>query len=182
MRSVALRRAVFFWHDMSLVASCKGGPCGAGWCFWVHDWFSHGFFCLKKATSWIIRKWKYWPRNDRISACFLLNIPWFGTEWYLLVSKRECCAKSHNRFPSPHQGTPSIKSMDCLCNTVAQFPTVNIKNEMFWGPSPVTVRKTYTILNTILQEGVLVYKPPLSTFHCFFLCFGQDPRDVSCYF
>ena len=112
-RSVALRRAVCFRHDMCLVARLPGWALWAGWWFWVHDWC--GICVWKKATSWIIRKWKYWLKNDPKSM-FSFECPMI---WYRMipVSKRECCATSRYRFPSPHQGTPSIKSM-IVCVTL----------------------------------------------------------------
>lgn len=175
MRSVALRRAVFF-STCPWLQGCQGGPCGQGGVFlgtWlVQPWI---FLFEKETTSWIIRK--NIDRGMTSKACFLLNVPWFGTEWYLLVSKRECCAKSH--YISLSQ-SPSRDSFHQKYGSFVQHRSPSPNSEyQKWdvlGPKPSNSEK-----DTILQEGALVYKPSLATFHCFFLCLGQDPRDVSCF-
>ena len=178
MRSVALRRAVFFltWHVPGCKAARVFHPVGRV-VFFLGTWLVQPWIFLfeKETTSWIIRKWKSWPRND-LKSMFSFECPMI---WYRMIptcfKKRMLCKKSLSLSQSPSRDSFHQKYGSFVQH---RSPSPNSEYQKWdvLGPKPSNSEK-----DTILQEGALVYKPSLATFHCFFLCLGQDPRDVSCF-
>lgn len=154
---------------------CQGGPCGQGGVFlgaWlVQPWI----FCLKKnnfmdnkeveilTEEWPQKHVFFWMSHDLAP-----NDTGF--------KKRMMCKKSLSLSQSPSRDAFHQK-YGLFVQHCSPSPNSEYQKWDVLGPKPCNSEK-----NTILHEGVLVYKPLLATFHCFFCVWAstQEMFHVFC--